>query len=340
MEKSKLAIIGTGGTIAASATAVGDKPTIGVREIIQQIPLFAENFEFTLIKQLLQKDSSLIDHKDWVRIAREAHKASSRGNNVLILHGTDTLAYTSSALSFAIQNPQTSIVLTGSMKILADPETDVIKNLTDAAMFLSEQAKGIYVVFNGKVMTASRITKVNSSDVNAFDTVDKKYVATVEENVVVYYNKPIESGASMNLINTFDNRTYTLKVTPGLPKDIFHAILDKGFKAINIATFGTGIIPSIEDKKDPKHVLGFLLRARQTANKIPVVVTSQVTHGGVNLRQYEAGRNVEVPPFISGEDMTQEAAHVKLMWCLGQGMKIEEVRKAFERSYAGEITVG
>lgn len=263
MEKPKLVVIGTGGTIAGSTTVEGAKPTIAVDKLAQEAPILRERFDFTF-NQLLQKDSSLIDHKDWVKIAREAYRASSQGNNVLILHGTDTLAYTSSALSFAIQNPQTSIVLTGSMKLLEDPETDVRKNLTDSAVFLLEQTKGVYVVFNGKVMTASRITKVHSTDINAFETIDNKCVATVEGNTVTYHYKPSESNVPISFINKFDNRAYTLKVTPGLPKDIFNAILDKGFKAINIATFGTGIIPSIEDKNDPKHVLGFLLRAKQT----------------------------------------------------------------------------
>jgi len=336
----KLRVIGTGGTIAATATEKGDKPTIGVTTLLHKIPQIRERFDSDPI-QLLQKDSTFINHKDWARIAREAYHASAQGNKVLITHGTDTLAYTSAALSFAIQNPQTSIVLTGSMRLPEEPETDALKNLTDSAIFLLEGAKGVYVVFNGKVMTASRITKVHSTDVNAFDTVDGKYVATVEENRVVYQNKLVESNAQTNLADTFDNRVCTLKVTPSLPKDVFDAILDKGFKAINIAAFGTGNIPYTSSKGDPEKVLGGLLRkAIQTARRVPVVVTSQAAHGGVDLRKYEVGRKIEIPPMISGEDMSQEAAHVKLMWCLGQGMNLDEIRRSFERSYAGEITVG
>ncbi len=227
------------------------------------------------------------------------------------------------------------------MKLLEDPETDVLRNLSDSATFLSEKTKGVYVVFNSKVMTASRITKISSTDINAFETIDNKYVATIEGDNLIYHNKPTESDGEMRLLNEFDNRAFTLKVTPGLPKTAFDAIIGKGFKAITISAFGTGNIPYTSDKRDPERVLGGLLRkAIQTARKVPVVVTSQVTYGGVNLRKYEVGRKIEIPPIISGEDMTAEAAQVKLMWCLGQGMNLEEVRKAFERSYAGEITIG
>jgi L-asparaginase len=339
MERAKLTIIATGGTIAASSTAEGDKPTISVGYLSSQVPALEKNFDIKRIP-FSQKDSTLIDHKDWIRIARLAHKESSKGRNVLILHGTDTLAYTSSALSFAIQNPQTSIVLTGSMRKLRDPETDVIKNLSDSATFLSEQLKGVYVVFNGRAMTASRTTKVSSRDPNAFETVDNRYVATIIANDVFYDNKPAESTAPMWLVDKFDNRVHTIRVTPGLPKDIFTAIVDRGFRAVNIAAFGTGNVPYTAPKNDPNKVSGGLLRrAIQVAETIPVVVTSQATHGGTELRKYAVGRKIEIPPMISGEDMTQEAAHVKLMWCLGQRMNLEQTRRAFERSYAGEITV-
>lgn len=339
MVKTKLAIIATGGTIAASSTVQGAKPTMGVIELMQQVPNFIERFDFTY-NQLMQKDSTLIDHRDWIKIAREAHKESSQGKKVLILHGTDTLSYTSSALSFAIQNPQTSIALTGSMKMLENKETDVIKNLSDAAVFLSQNRKGVHVVFNGKVMTASRITKVSSVDINAFETVDNRYVATVEGNVVTYNQELFEIKGNPALINRFDNRVCTLRVTPGLSKDIFDAILQKGFRAINVTAFGTGNIPYTFDNKNPENVLGGLLRkAIQTARKVPVVITSQTIHGGVDLKKYEVGRKIEIPPLISGEDMTQESAHVKLMWCLGQGMSLDEVRMSFEKNYGGEITI-
>ena len=215
MEKPKLVVIGTGGTIAASATATGDKPTIGITTLLHQIPYIRENFESDPV-QLFQKDSTLIDHKDWARIAREAYRASSKGNKVLILHGTDTLAYTSSALSFAIQNPQTSIVLTGSMRMPEDPETDVKKNLLDAAIFLSEQTKGVFVVFNGKVMAASRITKVSSTDINAHERlsivdvehgaqplIDDKTGSVLAVNGEIYNHKLLKKALTKEHIWTF-----------------------------------------------------------------------------------------------------------------------------------------
>lgn len=342
MAKEKLRWIATGGTIAATATEEGDKPTRAIRELEQQVPHLREQFRtrFTQLFPPYGKDSTLIDHRDWRTIVREVYRASSEGNQVLITHGTDTLAYTSSAISFAIRNPQTSVVLTGSMKKLEDKDSDVAKNLSDAVSFLGEKVQGVYVVFYGKVMTASRITKVNSVSLNAFDTVDSKYVAVIDGGNVVYHLRPTpDPNAKMILSNRFDNKVYTLKLTPGLPKEVFEIILKKRYKGIVIEAFGLGHVPFIENKRDPQHALGFVRKMIETARKIPVVVTTQAAQGGADPRKYEVGRKIEMPPVISGEDMSSETCHVKLMWCLGQGMNVDQVRKAFETNLVEEITI-
>lgn len=168
MGREKLVIIPTGGTIMSAETSEGIKPGLDLLKLLHRhAPYVLDNFNIRQTVPFPQKDSTLIDTKDWTKIAKTAYRASTEDNNVLILHGTDTISYTAAAISFAVIKPQTSIVIVGSMRIPEHPETDVSKNLRDAGIFLSENMPGVYMVFNGKVMVASRVIKIKSIDEDA-----------------------------------------------------------------------------------------------------------------------------------------------------------------------------
>jgi L-asparaginase len=339
MARQKLAIIPTGGTIMSVETPRGLAPGVRATElsgfVLEHAPSLFDNFAVTFIP-FEQKDSTRIDSRDWIEIVRLTYRASQEGNKVLITHGTDTLAYTSSALSFALRKPSTNIVLTASMREPRHPRTDVSKNLSDAGRFLLEDTQGIHVVFHSKVMPASRITKVDSVRVNAFQTINHKNIAIIKGNDVVYRKQIVTSAdVETGFFDTFDRRVYTLKITPELSPDIFDVLISKRYKGLVVEAFGSGNVPD-----NPTELIsgGLAGKINEISPKTPVVITSQTVYGGVHL-DYEAGSLIEIPPAINGRDMTPEAAHVKLMWCLGQGMNIEGIRAAFRTNYSGEITL-
>ncbi len=340
--KPRIKVISTGGTIASADFETGKRPAHGVTELLRRVPYISEHFAVEKTQLFGKgKDSTLIGYSDWRKMVKEAFDPLMRGNPVLILHGTDTMAYTGAALPFMLQKPRAPVILTGSMRTPDEPDSDVVRNLEDSARFALVAAPGFYVVFNGKVMNSARVTKVHSSSLDAFDTVDSRYIAKIQNGKVIGYMKPKQIDAQAEVaLNTslYDKKVFTLKVTPGLPPSVLDMIRRAGFMGIVIEGFGLGGVPFVTGAYGTNVVGGFLYKAMEVAADIPIVLTTQTVHGGVNLSEYEVGKKIENSRIISGEDMTSEAAAVKLMWCLGQEMTLNQITKAFKRSYVGEVT--
>jgi L-asparaginase/archaeal Glu-tRNAGln amidotransferase subunit D len=191
----RILIIGVGGTIASVVTEGGTRPGMGPAEILEEalggnLPAGIE----VKICDLMRVDSSLMLPEDWVNIATTIYRNYSDYDSFLILHGTDTMAYTAAALAFSLRGLGKPVVLTGSMKTLRESGTDVPKNLRDSLVFSREAPKlglsGVYIVFNGKVILGVRASKVNAADVDAFTSVNYPYIARVSGEEVAVEHKP------------------------------------------------------------------------------------------------------------------------------------------------------
>ena len=251
----------------------------------------------------------------------------------VIIHGTDAMAYSGSALSFLIKGNTKPIILTGSQKPLRHIRTDARLNLINAVEFATMDIPEIAVCFNSKLMRANRSTKISSGDFDAFDSPNFPYLATV--GVDINLNKRCVITLSPESETEFcflekKNIVY-IKAFPGLNPAIYKYFLNSETDGIVIEAYATGNVPILENSFIP-----YIFEA--SALGIPVIITSQAKKGRINLDSYECGRKAKEAGAISSLDMTFEASIMKLQYLLSMSLNTEEIKEKFVKSIAGEIS--
>lgn len=194
----KILVLGTGGgTIASAKTERGYKAALSADDILRIAGIKRRDGVKIETQDILNLDSTLIQPEDWVTIGRAVFKAFDEYDGIIITHGTDTLAYTSSALSFMIRNPPVPVVLTGSMLPITEPNSDAPRNLRTALTFAGKGFPGIYVAFMDKIMLGTRVSKVHSLGLNAFQSINYPDIAYVKGDEVLVRHKPESEMASI-----------------------------------------------------------------------------------------------------------------------------------------------
>ncbi len=250
----------------------------------------------------------------------------------VIIHGTDAMAYSGSALSFLIENNFKPIILTGSQKPLRHIRTDARLNLINAVEFATMDIPEVAICFNSKLMRANRATKVSSGDFDAFDSPDFPYLATVGVDINLN-TRCILTGVKTKKIqfNFLEEKNIVyIKTYPGLMPSSYRHFLSRETDGIIIEAYATGNVPILENSLIP-----FIFEANELG--IPVIITSQAKKGRINLDSYECGRKAKEAGAISSLDMTFEAAVMKLQFLLSKGYDIEQIKTLFSLNLAGEI---
>ena len=323
-------LLTTGGTIASLPGGDGLEPhRSDVME--RQLSQLRSYFDIT-VEDLMCLDSSNIRPAEWQEIARSVYENRLKYDGIVISHGTDTMAYTASAVTYMLPGIDRPVVFTGSQLPLADALSDAPDNLRTAFAMAASGCPGIYLAFDRKVMLGCRAVKVRASGFSAFESINAHYAATVSNQGLVIEpgGLPPRGGVPMLLPGISDN-VFLLKLTPGLKPEIFDMLADLGYKGIVMEAFGLGGVNVLHEGLD-----GIRMALERG---ISVVVITQCLYDSSDLQVYQVGKKLMDLGVIQGRDMTAEAAMTKLMWALGQNMDPAQIAELFRRSIAGEITV-
>lgn len=308
------------------------QPELSIDELVAYAPLLASEFNIKT-QTITNLDSTNIQPHHWSKIAEIIEKEYGNFDGFVVIHGTDTMAYTASALSYALGNIGKPVVITGSQ---VPPEilgTDAISNMVNACMAATMDFAEVAIVFGTKILRGNRSMKVSESERNAFISPVFPELGSIRlQPEITYNNIPRRHGGVLDVKKKFSGNVAVLKVVPGLEPEIIKAILDAKIDGLILESFGPGNIPNQE-----RNLLPYIEMAKQKG--VPVLISTQCIYGTTRMYLYEVGQSAMDLGVIPTGDMTPEAAYVKLKWALGQTKNSKDVAKIFSRNTAGEVTI-
>lgn len=334
----RLLFLLTGGTLLmrAETTGVGESSRrIGVdadaaqRDLVAEVPALARiaAIESELVMNL---DSADMRPEHWVAIARAVHDAISedRADGIVVVHGTDTMAYTASALALMLGPLPCPVVLTGAQRPLAYPRTDARQNLVDAALVATLPVPEVTIAFASRALRGVAATKKDSWALAAFDS--PSCPPLVELGLDVEVSPAVRArGALAPFDPRIEPRVLSVRVFPGLDPALLVGAIRAGVRGLVLEAYGTGTLPHLEGSLIPA-----LREARDRG--VPVLVVSQCHHGAVDLARYEGGAEAAAAGAVSGGEMTVESALAKMMIGIGRHGTGEALVEFLQRDVAGE----
>ncbi|PVV04893.1 hypothetical protein BB560_000596 [Smittium megazygosporum] len=279
-------------------------------------------------------DSCNIDMQDWVKIVTDIKNDYHEYDAFVILHGTDTMAYTASALSFMLQNLGKTVILTGSQVPISEARNDAVENLLGALIIAGHYViPEVTLYFNNKLFRGNRCSKINSSEFAAFDSPNLPPLATVGVNIDVNWPLIYRPNAisKFSIRKTMDSSVATLRLFPGMTNTTLKAFLSADIKGIILETYGSGNVPILKGK-----LLEYLSEA--SSRGVVIVNVTQCTKGNVS-ELYETSKGLKPAGVVAGADMTSECALTKLSYLLGCGHTPEKCRELMSTPLRGEMTL-
>lgn len=342
-EDTSVLLIYTGGTIGMIENAeTGALENFNFEQLQKHVPEL-QKFEFRIDTYQFDPpmDSSDMDPDAWQKLVRIISEHYEQYTGFVILHGTDTMAYTASALSFMLQGLSKPVILTGSQLPIGVLRTDGKENLlTSIEIATACHPNGqpvvpeVCIFFENHLMRGNRTTKMNAENFNAFRSFNYPVLASAGIHIK-YNNVKIRKCAEHRELTPhylLDTRIAILKLFPGIQENVVSAVLSaEGLKAVVLETYGSGNAPRKE---------WFLNRLHEACERgIVLVNVTQCNAGTVEMERYETGYRLRQAGVVSGYDSTTESAVTKLMFLLGHHYSPAEVREWMCRSIAGEITM-
>lgn len=334
--KKKICILYTGGTIGMVPTSNGFAPKKGyfckVLEDIKELQSEAmPSWDLIEFDPLL--DSSNIAVKQWNEIGRAIRDNYNNYDGFVVLHGTDTMAYTASALSFMLEGLAKPVILTGSQIPFCEIRSDARDNLITSMVIAAEgKAKEVCLYFGERLIRGNRSTKTSADGLIAFASPNYPFLA--EAGIDIAYNEGLFLSHKEN--NTFRLTEFkqtsigVLKIFPGIQFSLFADIMTESLKGIVLETFGTGNIPSYDDALLP-------IIKKAFDHGTVVTVCSQCSQGTVKLGTYETSSALTKAGAVSGYNMTTEAAVAKLYYLLSQNLEPNQIKALMEDNLRGEL---
>lgn len=324
-------LLTTGGTIACVETEEGLIPSLSGEWLLEKIPEIKSQCNIT-IKPILNIDSSNMSSSDWRVIAESVYEGLKEFDGIVVTHGTDTMAYTTSIISFMLKNVNKPVVFTGSQIPIEHEGSDGVTNLLHSFKVAVSDISGVCLVFNGKIIKGTRAFKIHSLDEDAFVSCNNLYLGRIIDGQVILNDSGIKSSGDLKIYNDICDDVFLLKLIPGIKPEIADFIVEHGYRGVVVEAFGLGGIPSEYNNLLEK------LKKITNVYRIPVIVVSQCVYDGTNLNVYKVGVDAEKSGLISGKDMSTEAAVTKLMWALAQTDDYEELKNIMITDLCGEIS--
>jgi L-asparaginase len=337
----KILLIYTGGTIGMSKDfKTGALKAFNFKKLLQRIPeinLLA--CEIVTISFANPIDSSNMNLESWVLLSEIIEEKYHLFDGFVILHGSDTMSYTASALSFMFENLSKPIILTGSQLPIGDLRTDAKENLITAIQIASLQNNGkpiineVALYFEYKLYRGNRTTKINAEHFNAFTS--PNYPALAESGVNLTVNKdllcPNDESLNLKIYKNLNQNVIVIKIFPGLSAQTLEYLVSiKNIKGIILETYGAGNAPNQDWFINPIE--------KAIKSGIHVINVTQCYGGGVNMGQYETSTRLQQIGVVSGKNITTEAAITKLMFLLGQNIPHNQFKTIYETPLRGEMT--
>ena len=335
MDKNIL-IIYTGGTIGMckSPNGYAPKPQF-LQQYLDSIPALHDPSmpKWKLIELSPLLDSSNMTVLDWNRIGIVIKDHYDAFDGFVILHGTDTMAYTASALSFSLENLDKPVIITGSQIPLFEVRNDGLDNLLTSVLIAAEgRIREVALCFSNKLIRGNRSTKISTTDLRAFSS--PNYPLLAEIGSKINYNDMIPYAPPKKAFHVRELKKIPIgiiKVFPGIQFELFEEIMSESLKGIVLETFGAGNIPG-----SPDAILPIVRKARQ--NGTVLVICSQCLKGSVSLGTYETSAALKEAGAVCAYDMTTEASVAKLYYLFSCGYDAETVKQKMEEDIAGEIS--
>lgn len=332
MKKPRILLLFVGGTIAMEYQSDSSlSPGQGAKNFLDFIPELKDLFEIETVF-IANVDSTNIQISHWERVATIIHAKYQDFDGFVVTHGTDTMSYTASALSFALKDLGKPVVLTGAQLPIIDLRSDARLNLINAFFVASMDLAEVVIVFGSRILRGNRSTKVSESNFTGFETPKYPTLGKIRTNIKLYnFHKKRDKNIKPDLQALYNDNIAIFTVQPGVNPKFLDCLIDNNASGIIITAVGAGNVPNATNS------LVDSIRRAQTQG-IPVVIVTQCSHGAVNMEVYETGSAALYAGAISGQDMTIEAATTKLMWVLGQTQNLAEIKTLMEQNLAGELS--
>ena len=340
-KKPSVLLIYTGGTIGMIQNPrTGSLSPFDFDHILKQIPelkIFSYKIDTITFDPLI--DSSDIEPKIWIKLAKIIKANYDLYDGFVVLHGTDTMAFTASALSFMLENQSKPVIFTGSQLpvgvLRTDGKENLITSIEIAASKRNNQAMvpEVCIYFENQLFRANRTTKFNAEHFDAFQS--DNYPRLAKAGIRIKYKYPVIhypiNNNKIKIYTKMDNNVAILKIFPGITKNVVEAILNtKNIKAIVLETFGSG---------NASTKSWFISPIKKAIKKgIIVLNVTQCSAGSVEMGRYETSLPLLEAGVISGRDITTEAAITKLMFLLGNRNTKQEIINCLHQSISGEMS--